>query len=322
MLSELWSLYSEFPATQRDSVSVSPFPISGEEALETLPSERLNRVRANQHKLEYGGVWHGTAISNNARDTPSWPAVQSLRLDRAMSERILSASAQAGIGIFATIAGAILSGERLGFGDIETGDRIPLGVMTMVDLRTRMVPPLEPTAVTNFVAPSFQVVEIARDDELATIGRSLTRAVDEDIAHGRCIEALIHAMSEERTAQGHPPIVLSNLGRIPDLCLPRTLTASDIRPRLWFDSSGLGDSGPEDGRPAPLASTYQISSYGGRIGVEMINLPGTIHPDVQHMIATAIEQKLHSWANRACDPTPGPDSPPDTRGFTKESAHA
>ncbi|WP_253662999.1 phthiocerol/phthiodiolone dimycocerosyl transferase family protein [Williamsia maris] len=224
--------------------------------------------------------------------------VQSLRLDRTTSRRLLDALADAGVGVLAAISGAIVCAERCGFDALGEDRPVSLGVMTMVDLRKRVTPQRAAVDVTNFAGPCYQAVQVGRRSDPVLIGEGLVGAVRDDIASGRCLQGLVDAETGGgHRGLGHPPVVISNLGRIPDLVLPTTLTATDVRPALWVDANGFrGDDTDSDTRPAPIATTYQISSYGGRIGIEMINLGSTVLPKVQQAVADALTERLRAWA--------------------------
>lgn len=291
LLTRLWSHYTALVRTgATDLTAPAPFPGSAQRALAGLAVPKVGTGRA---RLD-GARWYGSAPVSGPREGGAvLPETISLRFSPETTARLRAAAE--GIGLNALLSGILLTAERSGFLDEDPAAPIRVGAMTLVDLRRRVRPLLEPTEVTNFVGASYAAPELTCASDPAVVGEDLARTVHRDVRGGRALTALAHAAPSSEAPE--PPVVLSNLGSL-DVRLPDGLLAEDLRPVLSMDSAALHvAAGPR--RPAPSATIHQFSTFRGRLGIEAITLGGTASGPARAAVADRIDALVHAAARRA-----------------------
>ncbi|GAB3129017.1 hypothetical protein GCM10027289_09920 [Tsukamurella serpentis] len=286
LLSRLFSHYTALRSgTFRYPAAPAPFPFS---AQDVLPGLEVPAIDTGRDRLD-GTRWYGFAPTGPA-DGVVAPQTRSLRFSPEATARF--ADSARGIGINALLTGILLGAERAGFVDDAPGTPIRIGAMTLVDLRRRVRPVLAATTVTNFVGASFAAVELTADSDPAATGSAVVDQLRTDLHAGRCLAVLAE---QAPTPSVQPPTVLSNLGAL-TLDLPADLDAEDLRPVVWMDSAAL--HGPA-GRPSPSASIFQVSTFAGRLGIDVITLGGTASQTARDAVANRIETLVLSAAHLA-----------------------
>lgn len=291
LLRRLWSHYTALVRTGATDVAAPhPFPRSAQRILEGLDVPKVSTGRA---RLD-GARWYGAApvLGPRAGDAVL-PETTSLRFSAETTAGLLAAAE--GIGLNALLSGILLTAERAGFVDEDPAAPVRIGAMTLVDLRRRVRPMLDPTEVTNFVGASYAAAELTAGSDPAAVGEDLARTVRLDVRGGRALTAL--AVAAPAGEAPEPPVVLSNLGPL-DVELPDGLVAEDLRPVLSMDSAALHvPAGAR--RPAPSATIHQVSTFRGRLGIEAITLGGTASEAARAAVADRIDSLVHAAARRA-----------------------
>ncbi len=291
LLRRLWSHYTALVRTGATDVAAPhPFPGSAQRALADLD---VPKVSTGRSRLD-GARWYGSApvLGPRAGDAVL-PETISLRFSTETTAGLLAAAE--GIGLNALLSGILLTAERAGFRDEDPAAPIGIGAMTLVDLRRRVRPLLDPTEVTNFVGASYAAPELTSASDPAEVGEDLARIVRRDVRGGRALTALAVAAASGEAPE--PPVVLSNLGPL-DVELPDGLVAEDLRPILSMDSAALHvPDGPR--HPSPSATIHQVSTFRGRLGIEAITLGGTASEDARAAVADRIDALVHAAARRA-----------------------
>lgn len=291
LLRRLWSHYTALVRTGATDVAAPhPFPRSAQRILEGLDVPKVSTGRA---RLD-GARWYGAApvLGPRAGDAVL-PETTSLRFSAETTAGLLAAAE--GIGLNALLSGILLTAERAGFVDEDPAAPVRIGAMTLVDLRRRVRPMLDPTEVTNFVGASYAAAELTAGSDPAAVGEDLARTVRRDVRGGRALTAL--AVAAPAGEAPEPPVVLSNLGPL-DVELPDGLVAEDLRPVLSMDSAALHvPAGAR--RPAPSATIHQVSTFRGRLGIEAITLGGTASEAARAAVADRIDSLVHAAARRA-----------------------
>ncbi|TWS19288.1 hypothetical protein FK529_12335 [Tsukamurella asaccharolytica] len=291
LLRRLWSHYGALVATGSTELAApQPFPRSAQRILADLDVPKVSTGRA---RLD-GARWYGSAPTSGPRGADATlPETTSLRFSADTTAGLLAAAE--GVGLNALLSGILLTAERAGFVDEDPAAPVRIGAMTLVDLRRRVRPLLDPTEVTNFVGASYAAPELTSDSDPATVGDELARTVRRDVRGGRALTALAVAAAPGEASE--PPVVLSNLGPLA-VELPDGLVAEDLRPVLSMDSVGLHvPAGPR--RPAPSATIHQVSTFRGRLGIEAITLGGTASAQARAAVADRIDTLVHAAARRA-----------------------
>ncbi len=292
LLSRLWAHYTALVGTGATDVSAPhPFPGSAQRVLATLDVPQVGTGRA---RLD-GARWYGSApvLTPGEDDGAVLPETISLRFSPETTERFTDAAQQSGVN--ALLSGTLLAAERAGFLGEDPAAPIRIGAMTLVDLRRRVRPLLDPTEVTNFVGASYSAPELTGAADPERVGSALARTVRADVRGGRALAALADAAASSATPE--PPVVLSNLGPL-DVALPDDLIAEDLRPVLSMDSTALHvPAGPR--RAAPSATIHQVWTFRGRLGIEAITLGGTATAEARTAVADRIDTLIHAAARRA-----------------------
>ncbi|MET9326351.1 hypothetical protein [Tsukamurella sp. NPDC003166] len=290
LFARLWSHYTALVRTGATTTAEPhPFPRSAQAVLAGLDVPKVSTGRA---RLD-GARWYGAApvLGSADRADEHLPEAASLRFSPATTARFREAAQ--GIGVSALLSGVLLCAERAGFLDEDPAAPIRIGAMTLVDLRHRVRPFLDPTEVTNFVGASYAAPEITCGTDPAGLGSAVATAARNDVTSGRALAALATATA----AAAEPPVVVSNLGVL-DVELPDGLVAEDLRPIVSMDSAALRvPAGPR--RPSPSATIHQISTFRGRLGIDAITLGGTASPAARAAVADRIDTLVRTATHRS-----------------------
>ena len=138
-------------------------------------------------------------------------------------------------------------------------------IWAVIDLRGRVEPPVGPTDTTNFASAATLDLALG-EDPIATAGDIRARLLAA-IAAGVPLrnmrdDAVGRSMSRPRS--GLAAAIVSNLGSMPEFATPHGVAITDFRiwPYGW----------------AHVCPMYMASTYGGRLGVDMV-FRADVHTD-------------------------------------------
>lgn len=232
-----------------------------------------------------GTVWHGTVPVGVAAKGPDVDDVLRVRLDRPETAALADAARAHGVSSHALVSALIARAELA-----ECADDAVLALLTPVDFRSRVVPPIPLRSVTALCGFSYVAVE---DGAPETIARTVAGRIRADVRDGTVLRTAVSPMPDPRTRRHGPPVLVSNLGEIPSPAAPPGLEVLDFHAQIVRSAKGIeeyaasweGDGAP----PAPIGSSYLISTFDGRLSIELRVLPGTVDVAVLARILRHIE---------------------------------
>ena len=128
-------------------------------------------------------------------------------------------------------------------------------------------------------------------------GTPVADRIRADVRDGTVLRTSVSPMPDPRTRRHGPPVLISNLGEIPPIAAPSGVQVHDFHAQIVRSSAGVreyaaqwqGDGAP----PAPIGTSYLISTLGGRLSIESRVLPGTLPEEVRARILRRIEADAH-----------------------------
>lgn len=195
----------------------------------------------------------GADVGDPTRTPPIGAALPALRYRRVLlthdETAALVANARAhGVSVYGLLAATAAAVQRNGTD--------PTTIWAVIDLRDRVDPPVGATDTTNFA--SAATTEVTGSDLVGAareVRAQVLAAIDTHAPHRNMVtDAVGASMTLPR-----PPLaaaIVSNLGVVAEFVTPPGLTVTGfrIRPYGW-------------GHPYPM---YMASTYGGRLGVDMV----------------------------------------------------
>lgn len=196
--------------------------------------------------------------------------VRSLRLTSDETTRLVESARSARTSVQGLVAAAVLIAVRRA---LEAGDApLPLAVASPVDFRHRVTPPLAENTMVVAAASFYDIVEVAPQTDVLTLGRLVYDRLRTGVEQGipeREILAVSHFF--ENPALLAASAVVTNLGRVADLPAPPGLQLGGVRwvpiPETWSPEQGQGplvvSAITVEGRLA-LEVPYSPSCFGHR----------------------------------------------------------
>ncbi|RDB45407.1 phthiocerol/phthiodiolone dimycocerosyl transferase family protein [Tsukamurella tyrosinosolvens] len=238
-----------------------------------------------------GTVWHG-AVPAEFPDEPGPDVDDALRVRFGTGETAaLDAAARAhGVSSHALVSGIIARAELA-----ECAEDAAVALLTPVDFRGRISPPIPLRSVTALCGFSYVAVG---DAPTADIARTVADRIRADVRDGTVLRTAVSPMPDPRTRRHGPPVLISNLGEVPAPVAPAGLEVLDFHAQIVRSAGGIreyaaGHTGP--GLPAaPIGTSYLVSTFGGRLSVELRALPGTLDGAVRARLLDRIEDGVHA----------------------------
>jgi hypothetical protein len=290
----LFSLYSEIVQTgDARPREATPFP---EPPHEVMARQGFVARGEPLYEERCAGIsWCGSLPSAEELAASEWPSLlfNRLRLDSAASTSLRHKARELGLSVHGLVTAAIALAERQAFTDAPDDEEIHLGLLTPVDFKARLTPPVGPFDITTLTGFSFARVGVTTGSDLVGVAQQVSRQIREDIESGLVQLTAISPIPDWASIGSHTPLLISNMGVLADLELPPELVGLDTRFFIHKDMSGLPALLESDfaSMLAP-ASMYLVSSYGGRLSVEVRNMPGTISRENQENILARIRTLL------------------------------
>ncbi|MFI6172915.1 hypothetical protein ACIBCN_39480 [Nocardia sp. NPDC051052] len=276
LLAELWSLYTDFVAGKRvPSVERHAYPMS----LEALYAERgIAPVEAE------------AAVPGDAPPAPDGErqlvALSSLRcrLDEEQTAALVDFGHRQGATINSLVSAAIL----LAIADVHNVPLTEMPYAFLVELRSRVSPPVAFTEGTNILGYGRYVTE-GDSVDLADIARAIGARLAADLADQRIHHAAVQAAGSkfavlQELQQAPAAALATNWGKIPTLRHPDTLELDDFWPLFHIDAPIPAD--------APEATPFfVITGFAGRLSVDLLMPELT---DSHREIVAALRDRLLS----------------------------
>ncbi|WP_019202559.1 acyltransferase [Tsukamurella sp. 1534] len=234
-----------------------------------------------------GTTWHGS-VPAPATTAPAGPDTDDairIRFDAGRTAALADAARAHGVSAHALVSALIARAE---LAESEAGSALAL--LTPVDFRGRIDPPIPLRSVTALCGFSYVAVTDGAVPELARI---VADSIRSDVRDGTVLRTAVSPMPDPATRRHGPPVLISNLGEFPTLATPSGLDVLDFHSQIVRSAAGIheyasawrGDGAP----PAPIGSSYLISTFRGRLSVEMRVLPGTLGDEARARILGRVE---------------------------------
>ncbi|MEU9808607.1 acyltransferase [Mycobacterium sp. NPDC050853] len=207
----------------------------------------------------------GVDIPRPDQTTPPEPASEATaavltrhgrtRLGRDATAHLFEVARASGLTVHGIVCAAILLAAH----DLScSGGPVPFSVVSSVDLRTRIGPPLAAEAGTVIQGADTAAIEVLPEDDPVRIGR----AVLGSLADGLSQRAVHQVFLRPRDIWRQPvtnPLMVTNWGRIPTLRLPEGVQIHDFR---------ASASGSRTSRAAVAPPTFFITTCEGRLSLD------------------------------------------------------
>ncbi|CAM3915284.1 acyltransferase [Tsukamurella strandjordii] len=239
-----------------------------------------------------GTRWHGAvpAPADEAPDAPDADDAHRVRFDAAATAALAAAARAHGFSIHALVSGLIARAELA-----ESEDDSALALLTPVDFRGRIEPPIPLRSVTALCGFSYVAV---RDDAVEAIARIVADTIRSDVRDGTVLRTAVSPMPDLATRRHGPPVLISNLGEFPALPVPAALEVLDFHSQIVRSAAGIREHAAtwqgDGAAPVPIGSSYLISTFGDRLSIEMRVLPGTLGDEARTRILRRIEAGAHA----------------------------
>lgn len=162
----------------------------------------------------------------------AFPREKWLDLTAEQTGHFVAASKAFGTSVHALVCGVILTSTRQ---RIPVPGRVSMTCCSIVDLRTRVEPPLDPTETANFSLWTSVAVDVAPDDDPVAVGRSVKKALHSPPAKLRPARAPVKADPDAAFGSyAHlRAAAITNPGIIPSYSTPPELTFVRLQ---WLNS--------------------------------------------------------------------------------------
>lgn len=237
-----------------------------------------------------GTVWHG-AVPAHFPDEPGPDVDDALRIRFGTHESAaFSAAARAhGVSSHALLSAVIARAELA-----ECAEGSAVALLTPVDFRSRIDPPIPLRSVTALCGFSYVAVGDAPTEEIA---RTVADRIRADVRDGTVLRTSVSPMPDPRTRRHGPPVLISNLGEVPAPLTPAGLDVLDFHAQIVRSAAGIREyaagAGDEAVPASPIGTSYLVSTFGGRLSVELRVLPGTLDGAVRRRLLDRIEAGAH-----------------------------
>jgi hypothetical protein len=158
-----------------------------------------------------------------------------------------------------------------------------LGLVSEMDIRSKLSPPAPPAEVTNCVSGAYNRVELACDSDIRDIARQVSAQLRADAESGLLQQEVLQP--DLSPGNGAPAVAVSYFGDLPSPELPEGLTAELLGTVFEFDLSQLRslveELPPGSVPPVPVGVSYYIFPFARKFIIEMVNIPGLISEELR-----------------------------------------
>ncbi len=290
----LWTAYTQIATTGR-APTTGPAPIP--RAPEELLRERgvVQRDHSGVERLD-GVVWGGQAVSGTGR----FPVENQrlILLDRQTSAALRRAVKTRGLSMNGAVCGAIVKAER-SLVAAAAEEPIALGLKCVVDVRSRVDPPIGIAEVTNCLAMAYSRLVVDAASDPIEIGRRVVGDLNEGLASGLVQQQIYHSLADQRQLRA-PVVFVTNVGGFDRFPLPDGLVVENMHGCQEIDELPREQVAPareEQGVQLGWASGYAVSSYDGQLSVEAHYPAGSFATEQIDRLAAQVEASLRGLAN-------------------------
>ncbi|MEU0541156.1 hypothetical protein ABZ319_14915 [Nocardia sp. NPDC005978] len=260
---ELWSYYTDLAAGRNPEVQSHPVPQSPEALLgeRGIVKQALGQSRLAQ------------AIPTNLPSGRSvnpilWRRVQ-LGVDDTAA--LLACAKRRGQTVHSLVAGVVALLTRR-FLPVDHDRAVDINVVSPVDIRTRVEPPVPVWAGTNILGMANSVVAVQSDSDPIEVGAAVTEQLVEDLVSGVIHQSFLHmADTVDKPRPLVPRTLTTNLGVIGDIPLPAGLEILEARNALRFDWApviALMEATGQTDHPLLRTSVHIIHTYRGNLSID------------------------------------------------------
>jgi phenolphthiocerol/phthiocerol/phthiodiolone dimycocerosyl transferase len=290
----LWATYTQITTTGIAPI-VTPAPIP--RAPEELLCERgvVQLDRSGVERLD-GVVWGGKALSNTA----GFPVENQRRisLDQQTSAALRRAVKTRGVSMNGAVCGAIVKAER-SLVVAPEGEPLALGLKCVVDLRSRVHPPIGIAEVTNCHAMAYSRLVVNAASDPVDIGRRVVSDLNADAASGLVQQQIYHAVADQGRIRD-PVLFVTNVGEFGSFPLPDGLVVEKLCGCMEVDEAPREQVRrvlEEQDVQLGWASGYEVSSYDGQLIIGARYPAGSFSTEEIDRLAAEIEALLRGMAN-------------------------
>lgn len=262
---QLLAFYGELRSGKTPAVEPVPVPKSPEELL----SER-------------GVSGSASVAGRNPRPFPgelpkpepgAKASFQQVRLTESDTAGLRAAAKDLGQTVHALVTGAIAVATRR-YLPVPEDKEVDLVIHTPVDIRERLVPPVQLWDGTNVIGNAYPVVAVRPDSDPVAVGADATRQVNEDLEAGVVQRSFVHLAEHFGEEQPEvPQVFVSNVGVVPKIPLLDEIGFTGMRGLLEFEWSPvnalLEARGRTGGHSAVHSPKHGVYTYDGRLSVDV-----------------------------------------------------
>ncbi|MGL6235464.1 MAG: phthiocerol/phthiodiolone dimycocerosyl transferase family protein [Segniliparus sp.] len=259
----LWSYYTDLVEGAAPTALPHPVPKSPEEILAErgIGREELGPTRAER------------AAPVELPQPPEADIVRErAQLSAEDTARLRAYAKKTGQTVHGLVAGAIAVAIRQGM-DLQPDREASVGLNSPVDLRERLDPPVEIWGGTNVLGFAEAVVAARPDSDPAALGAEVIAQMQEDLESGILQQSFLHiADSFIKEQPKIPQTIATNLGVVPEIRAPRGARVAELFGWVemdWAPLMALLKATGQEGTPPPLGSMHIISTYLGRLAIDI-----------------------------------------------------
>ncbi|GAB17186.1 hypothetical protein GOEFS_021_00130 [Gordonia effusa NBRC 100432] len=239
-----------------------------------------------------GTTWHGAVprFDETVTDAPDVDNPFRVRFDAHQTAGLRAAARSHGVSMHALVSALIARAELA-----ECHDGAAIALLTPVDFRARLEPPIPLRSVTALCGFSYVAVT---DDVVPALARIIADSIRSDVRDGTVLRTAVSPMPDPMTRRHGPPVLISNIGEMPAFAVPPGLATLDFHSQLVRSAAGIREYAKgwtsEGVPPSPIGSSYLILTFMGRLSVELRVLPGTLSDDARARLLRHIELGAHA----------------------------
>ena len=259
----LWSYYTDLAEGSAPAAAAHPVPKPPEEILAErgVEREKIGPSRAERAEpVELPEPAGGDVVRERAQ------------LSEQTTARLRAYARAAGQTMHGLVAGAIAVATRQGL-DLAEDREASIGLNSPVDLRERLDPPVEVWGGTNVLGFCEAVVSARPDSDPVALGAEVIAQIQEDLDSGVLQQSFLHiADSFIKDQPKIPQTITTNIGVVPEVRTPRGTEVTDLFGWVdmdWAPLTALLQAAGRTGAPPPLNSMHIISTYRGRLTIDI-----------------------------------------------------
>jgi phenolphthiocerol/phthiocerol/phthiodiolone dimycocerosyl transferase len=289
-----WTTYTQITTTGTAPIAApAPIPQAPEELLRERGIAQLDH--SGVERLD-GVVWGGKALSGTGR----FPVENQRRilLDQQTSAALRRAVKTRGVSMNGVVSGAIVKAER-SLVVAPEGEPVALGLKCVVDVRSRVDPPIGTTEVTNCLGMAYSRLVVDAASDPVDIGRCVVSDLNADLASGLVQQQIYHYLADQRQTRA-PVLFVTNVGEFGSFPLPDGLVVENVHGCQEVDEAPRQQVRPaleEQSVQLGWASGYSVSSYDGRLSIEARYPAGSFSTEEIDRLAAEVDALLRGVAN-------------------------